>query len=40
VLPIPGTRSLDHLRENVEAGQLTLTDDVAARIGAVAEAVR
>jgi len=40
VLPIPGTRSIAHLEENVAAGALALTDEQAERIGAVAEAVR
>ena len=34
MLPIPGTGSLDHLEENVEAVELTLTDDDVARLDA------
>jgi pyridoxine 4-dehydrogenase len=35
VLVIPGTSSLDHLADNVAAGDLTLTDDDLARLDAV-----
>ena len=33
MLPIPGTRSLAHLEENVAAAALRLTDDELARLG-------
>ncbi|MQA35229.1 aldo/keto reductase [Modestobacter roseus] len=36
ILPIPGTKSLDHLAENLGAAQLTLTDDEIARLDAIA----
>ncbi|OMQ14610.1 oxidoreductase [Modestobacter sp. VKM Ac-2676] len=36
ILPIPGTKSLDHLAENLGAAQLTLTDDEMARLDAIA----
>ncbi len=32
-LPIPGTSSVDHLRENVAASGIELTDDELARLG-------
>jgi aryl-alcohol dehydrogenase-like predicted oxidoreductase len=35
-LLIPGTRSLEHLRENVEAASLALPDDVVARLDGIA----
>ena len=35
VIPIPGTTSLDHLRENLAARHLRLTADQAARAGAL-----
>jgi pyridoxine 4-dehydrogenase len=36
ILPIPGTRSVDHLTENMGAAQLTLSDDDMARLDALA----
>lgn len=36
MLPIPGTSSVDHLRENVGAAELTLTDDDFAALEAAA----
>ncbi|MPY54381.1 aldo/keto reductase [Streptomyces acidicola] len=36
VLPIPGTTSLDHLTENLQAAKLSLTDDEVARLNALA----
>ena len=40
VLLIPGTSSVAHLRENLAAGQLTLTPDTLAELyGIAAEAV-
>jgi aryl-alcohol dehydrogenase-like predicted oxidoreductase len=40
VLLIPGTSSVAHLRENLAAGQLTLTPDTSAQLnGIAAEAV-
>lgn len=35
MLPIPGTKSLDHLHENLAAAQLTLTGDDIARLDAL-----
>jgi aryl-alcohol dehydrogenase-like predicted oxidoreductase len=35
VLLIPGTSTLGHLRENLQAAQLKLTDDVCARLDAI-----
>jgi aryl-alcohol dehydrogenase-like predicted oxidoreductase len=35
ILPIPGTRSRDHLRENLGALQVQLSDDLAARADAL-----
>lgn len=35
VIPIPGTRSVDHLRQLVDGAELDLTDDDLARIDAV-----
>lgn len=37
ILLIPGTSSLDHLHENLEAAGLKLSDDVFARLGAIGE---
>jgi len=34
VLPIPGTRSIEHLEENLAALEIELTDDEVARLGA------
>ncbi len=39
ILLIPGTSSLDHLRENLRAAELKLPDGVLARLGAVGEGV-
>ncbi|MGY1750223.1 aldo/keto reductase [Modestobacter sp. SYSU DS0511] len=36
ILPIPGTKSLDHLAENLGAAQLTLSADEIARLDALA----
>jgi aryl-alcohol dehydrogenase-like predicted oxidoreductase len=36
VLPIPGTKSVDHLAENLGAARLTLSDDDMARLDALA----
>jgi pyridoxine 4-dehydrogenase len=36
VLPIPGTKTLAHLEDNVAAAELELTDDVRAELDAVA----
>ncbi len=36
VLPIPGTKSVDHLRENLGAATLELSDDDLARLNALA----
>ncbi len=36
VLPIPGTRSVEHLTENLAAAQLTLSDDDMAALDAIA----
>ncbi|MEV7864612.1 aldo/keto reductase [Streptomyces sp. NPDC088124] len=35
VLPIPGTTSLEHLAENLQAAKLSLTDDDVARLNAL-----
>ncbi|MEU5598395.1 aldo/keto reductase [Streptomyces sp. NPDC020298] len=35
VLPIPGTTSLDHLTENLQAAKLSLTDDEVARLNSL-----
>ena len=35
ILLIPGTSSLGHLRENLKAGQLTLSDDALAELGTI-----
>ncbi len=35
MLPIPGTKSVDHVEENCEAATLVLTDDQVARLDAV-----
>ncbi|MFM0309429.1 aldo/keto reductase family oxidoreductase [Paraburkholderia sp. RL17-383-BIF-A] len=35
ILLIPGTSTLGHLRENLQAAQLKLTDDVCARLDAI-----
>jgi pyridoxine 4-dehydrogenase len=37
VLLIPGTSSLDHLHENLKAAELTLSDDVLARLNVIGE---
>jgi pyridoxine 4-dehydrogenase len=36
ILPIPGTKSVEHLTENLAAAQLTLSDDDMARLDALA----
>jgi len=36
ILPIPGTKSVDHLTENMRAAELTLSDDEMARLDALA----
>jgi len=36
ILPIPGTKSIDHLTENLGAAQLTLSADEMARLDALA----
>ncbi len=36
VLPIPGTKSVDHLTENLGAARVTLSDDDMARLDALA----
>ncbi|MEU6786777.1 aldo/keto reductase [Nonomuraea angiospora] len=36
VLPIPGTTSLEHLTENLQAAKLTLSEDEVARLNALA----
>jgi pyridoxine 4-dehydrogenase len=36
VLPIPGTKSVEHLTENLGAGRLTLSDEDMARLDALA----
>jgi aryl-alcohol dehydrogenase-like predicted oxidoreductase len=35
ILPIPGTKSVDHLTENMRAAELTLSDDEMARLDAL-----
>jgi len=35
ILLIPGTSSLAHLRENMQAGELALSDDVLAALDAI-----
>lgn len=40
ILPIPGTSSVGHLRENVAAGALELPDDVLAGLDPVGAAGR
>jgi aryl-alcohol dehydrogenase-like predicted oxidoreductase len=37
ILPIPGTASVAHLEENVEAALLGLTDDQVAELGKLGE---
>ena len=39
VLLIPGTSSLAHLRENLAAGQLTLSPQILAELDGIAAAV-
>jgi aryl-alcohol dehydrogenase-like predicted oxidoreductase len=38
ILAIPGTSSVDHLRQNLAAADLVLTDDVRSELDAVAKA--
>ena len=40
VVPIPGTRSAERVRQNAAAAQLRLTDDQVARLDAVADLVQ
>ena len=37
ILLIPGTSSLNHLRENIAATDLELSDDVMARLNAIVD---
>jgi pyridoxine 4-dehydrogenase len=37
VLLIPGTSSLDHLRENLGAAQIKLSDEVLAKLDVIGE---
>ena len=37
ILLIPGTASLDHLRQNLRAAELKLSDGVLARLNAIGE---
>jgi aryl-alcohol dehydrogenase-like predicted oxidoreductase len=39
ILLIPGTSSLGHLRENLAAAELELSDDVVRRLDAIGEKV-
>lgn len=36
-LPIPGTKSLEHLEENVAAAEIALTEDEVAQLSAIAD---
>jgi len=36
ILPIPGTSSVEHLRENLEAAELTLPDDAVVELNGIA----
>jgi len=38
ILLIPGTSSVTHLRENLQAGQLNLSDAVLAELDAISQA--
>jgi pyridoxine 4-dehydrogenase len=40
MLLIPGTSSIDHLRENLRAGELILPDEVLAELNAIGMANR
>ena len=40
VLLIPGTSSVAHLRENLAAGELTLSPDILAELDGIATAAR
>ncbi|MGZ5910015.1 MAG: aldo/keto reductase family oxidoreductase [Reyranella sp.] len=40
ILLIPGTASPDHLRQNLRAAELTLSDGVLARLNAIGSAIR
>jgi aryl-alcohol dehydrogenase-like predicted oxidoreductase len=35
VIPIPGTRNVDHLRENVQTATISVSPDVLERVGAL-----
>ena len=37
ILLIPGTSSLDHLRENLEAAEIALPDEALAELDAIGE---
>ena len=37
ILPIPGTSSVKHLHENLDAAKIELPDDVLARLGAIGD---
>lgn len=37
ILPIPGTKSIDHLTENVAAADVEITDDIAHRMTRIAD---
>ena len=36
IVPIPGTRSIAHLEENVAAADVEMTDEIAERLSAIA----
>jgi aryl-alcohol dehydrogenase-like predicted oxidoreductase len=38
ILPIPGTKSVEHLTENMGAATLTLSDEDMVRLDALAQA--
>jgi pyridoxine 4-dehydrogenase len=38
ILLIPGTSSLDHLRQNIDAASLTLSSEMIARLDVIGEA--
>ncbi len=35
MIPIPGTRSIDHMRENAGAGDIVLEDEIVVRLDAL-----
>lgn len=37
IVPIPGTKSVEHLEENVAAADLEITDEIAAKLEAIAD---